>query len=714
MRSEKLTMNNEQLTKVRPGSLALLSVICYLLSVLFSACDDFAATQDAVGIGYGIIRIDIEGAQEARTVFPSLTFDKYVYTFTKAGETSGVDHQPAGSNVFTLEVGTYTVEVKAYVTDGTDKLSASGTSASFTVSSGANSPVSVGLSAAAGTGKFNYTINYPANASIKQVSLLKWSNQSAVTLNSQNITNGITGTPDLDSGSYFLTVLIERGGHYAGINEAISIYPEKTTTYTKSFAEADLLATTINILGIAGVTAPAVGAAPVSSITANDQYSGTVTWNNGNPVAFAGSTAYTATITLSPKTGYTLAGVNANTFTVAGASPVTHSANSGTITAVFPATAAAVINIPAIQGVTPPVTGAAPVTSITSTQYNGTISWSPAVSGTFAASTAYTATITLTANTGYTLHGVAANFFTVAGTSTAATNSANSGSVTAHFPATGVPALITINIAAIPGVTPPVKGATPVSVITATDQYTGTVKWSGGPSNGVSPSTFAASSVYAATITITPKTGYTLTGVEKDFFTVAGATSPSITPSQPVSNAENSGVVTAVFPATASEAIPAAVTNNLIWGAYWPPESQPDVGVITSFELPSFKRFFNGETSVSVRHTEVYEHGGYVWAEDWKDEPPYANEFGLLSAVEGRNINGVAPQTIEIKGNGYYFFMIPKTYGTVSIKDSINLPANSAFDTYDVTWGSTAMTLYLKTVAINPPNGSLLYTISFN
>ena len=126
------------------------------------------------------------------------------------------------------------------------------------------------------------------------------------------------------------------------------------------------------------------------------------------------------------------------------------------------------------------------------------MSWSGSPS-TFAAGTTYTATITLTPKTGYTFYGVAANFFTVAGSSPAATNSANSGVVTAAFPATAT----TVNIAAIPGVTAPVAGATPVMTITATSQYTGTVTWSGALTHGKS----AAGTIYTATITLTPKTG---------------------------------------------------------------------------------------------------------------------------------------------------------------------------------------------------------------
>jgi len=93
------------------------------------------------------------------------------------------------------------------------------------------------------------------------------------------------------------------------------------------------------------------------------------------------------------------------------------------------------VSTAAISGVTAPVRGAAPVTSLAETsEYTSTIAWSPAVSETFAASTAYTATITLTPKTGYTTTGVTANFFTVSGAT--ATNSAGSGIITAIFPAT--------------------------------------------------------------------------------------------------------------------------------------------------------------------------------------------------------------------------------------------------------------------------------------
>ncbi|MCL2111785.1 MAG: leucine-rich repeat domain-containing protein [Clostridiales bacterium] len=199
---------------------------------------------------------------------------------------------------------------------------------------------------------------------------------------------------------------------------------------------------------IGGVTAPVAGQAPVVAITETDQFTGTVTWSPALPpgtTTFDHHTVYTATITLTPKERYTIANVPANYFTVAGASTVTNpapgSAATAVVTAVFPITGPRVVSVFAVPGVTPPEGDAEPVFSFTSTQYNGTVSWTPTVlpGGTFSWSENYTASIVLTANTGFTFTGVSANVFTVAG-ATSVTNPAPSTAatavVTAVFPRT--------------------------------------------------------------------------------------------------------------------------------------------------------------------------------------------------------------------------------------------------------------------------------------
>ena len=188
-------------------------------------------------------------------------------------------------------------------------------------------------------------------------------------------------------------------------------------------------------MAVIPLAAPDPGRTPVTAIV-TQEYSGTVTWN-GNPAVFALTTPYTANITLTANPGYTLQGVAANFFTVAGASPVSNAANSGVVTAVFPATGTT-ITINGISAITAPVLGARPMTAITeTTQFTGTVAWNPPVdNGTFEAGVSYNAIITLRAKPGYSLHGVGANFFTVAGI--LATNAANSGVITTvKFPVTG-------------------------------------------------------------------------------------------------------------------------------------------------------------------------------------------------------------------------------------------------------------------------------------
>jgi len=202
------------------------------------------------------------------------------------------------------------------------------------------------------------------------------------------------------------------------------------------------------------------------------------------------------------------------------------------------------ISLATIMGVSVPVKGVTPARAIIeNAQYSGTVTWSPDVLGTFASTTEYTATITLTAKRGYTFQGVAANFFTVEGAASVR-NSANSGVVTAVFPETSG---AVVSIAAIQGVTPPAAGNIPVTAITETAQYSGTVTWSPEVSE-----TFSATAQYTATITLTAKRGYGFQGVAANFFTVAGAISTR--------NSANSGVVTAVFPASVTVSI-AAITG---------------------------------------------------------------------------------------------------------------------------------------------------------
>lgn len=315
---------------------------------------------------------------------------------------------------------------------------------------------------------------------------------------------------------------------------------------------------------ITGITVPATGGTPTSSIAATSEYSvSSIAWTP-TAATFAAATSYSATLTITPGTSYTASGLASDFFTVSGASSVTTAVNgngTATVTVAFPATAQQQIATRAITGITVPATGGTPTSSIAATsEYSvSSIVWTP-TAATFAAVTSYSATLTITPGSSYTASGLASDFFTVSGASSVNTtvNGDGTATVIAAFAAT---APIPVDIAAIPGVTSPVAGATPISAITATAQYTGTVVWS------PTCTTFAVATPYTATISLTPKAGYTLNSVTANFFTVAGATA---------TNSAGSGTVTAVFPTTET-----TITTSAIQGVTPPVTGAARVTAIT-------------------------------------------------------------------------------------------------------------------------------------
>jgi uncharacterized protein (TIGR02145 family) len=326
-------------------------------------------------------------------------------------------------------------------------------------------------------------------------------------------------------------------------------------------------------------------------------------------------------------TVYTLGGAQAGNYT----KPVNDINNTGVITSI-------VINTAGIAGVTAPVAGATPVATLADgTGYTAVIAWSPVIAN-FAPATVYTATVTLTPKTGYTLTGVTTNFFTVSGAT--ATNSADSGVVTAVFPITGS----TIATAAIAGVTAPVTGATPTATITATTEYTAVISWS--PSG----STFGGGTVYTATITLTPKTGYTTYGIPANFFTVTGATA---------TNPINSGVVTAIFPATQAYAstpssIVLAVGGTAPVGGVTnvaiPSAGATDVtGVITGYVATSADKIkFTVTDSGSATSAITINGGGYTSGADYQIIPTTTLPTVIVTTTEAGKITGV--RTFVITG----------------------------------------------------------------
>jgi hypothetical protein len=269
------------------------------------------------------------------------------------------------------------------------------------------------------------------------------------------------------------------------------------------------------------IPVPVSGEAPGSLDFTGEQYSGSITWEPSVTGSFLADTDYRARVILKANEGWTFAGVGANFFTRSGATTVTNAVNSGIVIIDFPKTSGNVPQLTTVDDydltdkVFVPVSGG-PLGSLTFTeeQYEGSIVWSPSVTGSFLADTAYTATVTLTAKEGWTFAGVVANFFTYSGGVASISNPAGSGIVTIEFPRTTAPQLKTVTDLDLTGkIAAPVAGQPiPQETSVSGDQYTGTILWLTGQTS------FAGGNSYIAEVTLTAKEGWTFDGVGANSF----------------------------------------------------------------------------------------------------------------------------------------------------------------------------------------------------
>lgn len=134
-------------------------------------------------------------------------------------------------------------------------------------------------------------------------------------------------------GTYTEKVPTNAGTHY------VKATVEETADYSgleSNAVEFIILPKTINT-AITQLTAPVKNEVPQTEIE-TDEYTATVVWSPEVTDKFGYNTVYTATITITPKTNYTVKGIAENGYTVSGAQTVTNEADSATITAVYAAT----------------------------------------------------------------------------------------------------------------------------------------------------------------------------------------------------------------------------------------------------------------------------------------------------------------------------------------------------------------------------------------
>jgi hypothetical protein len=308
--------------------------------------------------------------------------------------------------------------------------------------------------------------------------------------------------------------------------------------------------------------------------------------------------------------------------------------------------------------VTRPVKNRAPdTTAINEAQYTGVIVWQTQdgapVTANFAASTVYKAVVTLSAKSGWTFDGVAADSFSYTLTGVTVTNTTGSTTVTVMitFPATtgaDDPDPVTaFNLTGL--VTAPARGETPDTTAIDEAQYTGSIAWQN--STGAAHSgAFAASTVYKAEVTLTAKTGWTFTGVGKDSFTYSGATL--------VTNAAGSGVVTITFPETEGGSDPD--TNTEI------PIGNPSVALYLDANQTSLTH--NGSTDIDsgagIFTVSIDDSGSYdeiIW---YLNGNPQIQAQDQTSIVLSKQTPGTCLVTVEAtpaegtKNSGAHTFVV--------------------------------------------------------
>ena len=398
-----------------------------------------------------------------------------------------------------------------------------------------------------------------------------------------NTTDGTyTEEVPTNAGTYYVKATVEETADYSGLES--------------NAVKFTILPKTINT-AITQLTAPVKNEVPQTEIE-TDEYTATVVWSPGVTDKFVYNTVYTATITITPKTNYTVKGIAENGYTVSGAETVTNEADSATVTAVYSATG--IDDTVDTNEFTKPLeivgwtygdTPNAPTASVkygtpkytystaADGEYNDIV---PTDAGTYYVKATVEETdkytglesdavefvigkkiltndnITKIADQTYTGEEIKPVIEVKDGDKVLVLDTdytvAYEKNIKASEEAKAKVEMIsnnyegtleklftilpkTINSEII--LTAPVKNGVPQTEM-ETNEYTATVVWSPEVTDK-----FGYSTVYTATITITPKANYTVKGIAENGYTVSGA--------QTVTNEADSATITAVYAATGSK-----------------------------------------------------------------------------------------------------------------------------------------------------------------
>ncbi|AEF86376.1 putative extracellular nuclease [Treponema primitia ZAS-2] len=187
----------------------------------------------------GLVLVIINGSDGAgRTLLPKAPdFVRYDLVFTKgAAEESYPDWKT--TDVISLNVGEWALELTAYVAGAALPLAAAKGNATVTVSPSAPATVNVSLYAlTGGQGTLSYNITLPTDLSSAQMIVSPFAGGSDQTVDL--LLSGASGSLPLASGDYRLTLTLNKDGLPAGKTVALQIYDNLVTEATYEFKDAD-------------------------------------------------------------------------------------------------------------------------------------------------------------------------------------------------------------------------------------------------------------------------------------------------------------------------------------------------------------------------------------------------------------------------------------------------------------------------------------------
>jgi len=242
----------------------------FALVLLVAGCDVLIGPGGIAGNSGNLSKVQVNIGGNARTLLPNLDvgddeengFSKYVISAEPINGNS--NSAPASVEIYDndyygeidLPFGDWNITVTAFIKhDGMDYPAVSGTVA-FTVNEllhSVNVPIIVPTPD--GEGTIEYIINYPNDADVS-FKLVKWPIVQSDTpvIDDDAIESGETGTENIDSGIYFLTITAELDSKTIIKNQIVHIYDKRTTYVNYSFEPADFKNAMIKLSGNLNIT----------------------------------------------------------------------------------------------------------------------------------------------------------------------------------------------------------------------------------------------------------------------------------------------------------------------------------------------------------------------------------------------------------------------------------------------------------------------------